>query len=322
MHSFKEFLCKIASRIAKHVQDLGGILTRQDLASYEVLCTQAIETKCRKSRLYSPPLPNGGLTTLSGVLMLEELRAPDADDPFFWHLLAEILKLIWRDRMRYFGDPGFCKLNWERFVSREYIRERTAKLRRDPRSVDLENGGPPQLSPGTIHFTTADAAGNVVSLTTSHGGSFGSCVTVPGTGITLGHGMCRFDPKPGLANSIAPGKRPLANVARIVMRQHSRDIAFGLPGGRRIPSVMISLAWQLMAGKSGSETIGTPRMHCIGYEPMEVVDWMPEKLQTELKKMGHRLQTIDHIGSCIDIAERARDGRLKIVSNVAVAAVD
>ena len=59
----------------------------------------------------------------------------------------------------------------------------------------------------TSHISTADLDGNLVALTQTHGGGFGSMVSVSGTGLLLGHGVGRFDPRPELVNSIAPANR-------------------------------------------------------------------------------------------------------------------
>src|SRR5262249_59492146 len=100
-----------------------------------------------------------------------------------------------------------------------------------------------QASPHrTIHVAAADREGNLVSMTISQGGLFGSCLAVPDTGIILGHGMCRFDPHPGLPNSPGPGKRPLNNVCPLIIRLPGRDVAIGARGGSRIVSVGARLA--------------------------------------------------------------------------------
>ena len=76
----------------------------------------------------------------------------------------------------------------------------------------------------------------MVSLTQTHGGGFGSMFTVPGTGLVFGHGVGRFDPRPGYANSIAPGKRPLHNMAPMLALRNGAPFAtYGIPGGRTIP---------------------------------------------------------------------------------------
>ena len=181
------------------------------------------------------------------------------------------------------------------------------QLRNAPRSVDLSVGPPARTSPGTIHISTADAQGNLVAVTISHGSSIGSCVTVPNTGITLGHGMSRFDPHPGLANSVGPGKRPLNNVCPTILRQPGRDVAFGLRGGRRIVSVDLSVAQQLLAGRSMLDVLCAPRLHTEGYDPIEVTESMPVSVRRELEKMGHRLAVVTTVAGAVNLAGIGRN---------------
>ena len=95
---------------------------------------------------------------------------------------------------------------------------------------------------GTIHLSAADGAGNMAALTLTHGGGFGARVTVEGLGLILGHGMSRFDPRPGRANSPGPGKRPLHNMCpTIVVRDGEPVLAVGARGGRRIPNCVLNI---------------------------------------------------------------------------------
>ena len=240
--------------------------------------------------------------------MLHEVAPPDPADPMYWHLLTEVLKIGWRDRLRYFGDPAGKAVDWPRFLSAEYVGRRTAALRKERLSVDRTPGPKIGASPGTIHISTADAQGNLVAVTISHGGSFGSCVTVPATGISLGHGMSRFDPHPGLPNSVGPGKRPLNNVCPTILRQPGRDVAFGLRGGRRIVSVNLSLACQLVQGASIAEALRAPRLHTEGYEPVQVTESMPAAMRAELEKIGHRLTVVPALAGAANAAEIGRGG--------------
>src|SRR5439155_11577341 len=92
---------------------------------------------------------------------------------------------------------------------------------------------------GTIHLSAVDASGLAVALTFTHGEGFGACVTVDGLGLILGHGMSRFDPRPGRPNSIAPGKRPLHNMCPTVVTRGGKPVlALGATGGRRIPNTL------------------------------------------------------------------------------------
>jgi gamma-glutamyltranspeptidase/glutathione hydrolase len=160
-----------------------------------------------------------------------------------------------------------------------------------------------------------------VSITISHGGYFGSSVTVPGTGIILGHGMCRFDPHPGLPNSVAPGKRPLNNVCPLILRQPGRDVAFGMRGGRRIVSVVTNVAYQLTQRRAVEDVVRSPRLHTDGYEPIEVTESLPAPIRGELEKMGHRLKVVATSGGSCNAAERKANGEMSAAASIVAAAI-
>ena len=104
----------------------------------------------------------------------------------------------------------------------------------------------------TTHLTVVDGEGNLVSVTTTLLSSMGSRVVLPETGILMNNGMMWFDPRPGSANAIAPGARPLCNMCPVIVTPTDGSwprIAGGASGGRRIlASVYQMLAWSLDFG--------------------------------------------------------------------------
>ena len=94
----------------------------------------------------------------------------------------------------------------------------------------------------TTHLNVVDREGNMVALTQTLLSLFGSKVVLPDTGILMNNGMMWFDPTPGRANSIAPGKRPLSNMCPVIMcDQSGYRTAIGASGGRRIMSAVLQL---------------------------------------------------------------------------------
>jgi gamma-glutamyltranspeptidase/glutathione hydrolase len=293
---------ELGRKIADHVQALGGLLTRKDMQSFQVLVGEAHHIPLGQTQAFTAVLPNGGLSSLSALHMLQQLPVRRHDDPLYWHQMIEVLKIAWRDRFRYLGDPRHAKVPIERLLSATYAQQATAQLRKQPSFVDHTPGPPALYSPGTIHMSTSDAEGNLVSVTISHGGAFGSCVTVPDSGITLGHGMCRFDPHPGLPNSVAGGKRPMNNTCPTILLSPDRKVASGLSGGRRIVSVNTRLAYDLLHGMEPKAVLAAPRLHLEGYEPAEVTKSMPPAIVTELEKMGHKIKLVNASGGAANIA--------------------
>ena len=94
----------------------------------------------------------------------------------------------------------------------------------------------------TTHLTVVDADGTMVATTTTLMASFGSRVVLPETGIAMNNGIMLFDPRPGRAASLAPGKRALTNMAPFILREGDTPImAGGASGGRHIMAAVFQL---------------------------------------------------------------------------------
>ncbi|MGH9662321.1 MAG: gamma-glutamyltransferase, partial [Bryobacteraceae bacterium] len=147
-----------------------------------------------------------------------------------------------------------------------------------------------------------------------------SCLTVPGTGIILGHGMCRFDPRSGLPNSPGPRKRPLNNVCPTILRQPGRDVALGLRGGRRIVSVATQLAMRLIDhGLAPAQAATAPRLHVEEHEPVEITD---ASLGERLTAMGHQVRNVASAGGWAHIVElRPGEKRIRAGGNIWAAGI-
>jgi len=296
---------ELGRTIADYLQSAGGILTREDMARYEAQVTEPLTTTYRNATVHGVVLANGGLTSLQALNMLECFAPAEGHSVEYWHVLAEVLKQAWRDRLIYLGDPDFAAVPVERLLSQDYAAGRVEAIKQHPAQVDER--APDLLvagSGGTVHVSAADAEGNLVAATITQGGSFGSCVTVPGTGIILGHGMCRLDPRPGRANSIAPWKRPLNNMAPMMVRLPDREVAVGMPGGRRIISVAAQLVQRIVdCGATGREAATAPRMHVEFKEPVQVTESVGEAVVEGLRRMGHGIEVVRAVGGAAHCAE-------------------
>jgi gamma-glutamyltranspeptidase/glutathione hydrolase len=144
----------------------------------------------------------------------------------------------------------------------------------------------------------ADSAGNVVSLTQTHGAFFGSFVTVPGTGLLFGHGMTRFDPRPDWPNSIAPGKRPLHNMAPMLALQDGRPVAaYGTPGGRTIVNNQALFSLGLFVySMEIADVLAIPRLHCEEAEPLKLEQRAGNEVFSALEDRGHRVEHVEKNG--------------------------
>jgi gamma-glutamyltranspeptidase / glutathione hydrolase len=296
---------EIGRRIGDYIENSGGVMTRADMAAFQPRVTEPLESSFRSAAVYGPILPNGSLSAMQILNMLDCFDPLPVDDVRYWHRIAEILKLGWRDRLRYVADPEFADVPVSRLLSRAYAAGRVEALRNFPDAVDRFGPYQPTANPhGTANVSAADREGNVVAMTLTQGNPFGTCVTVPGTGFTLGHGMCRFDPRPGLANSVAPGKRPLNNFCSLIIRCKDRDLAAGMQGGRRMVSVIPQVVQRMVDyGMSLHQAATSPRIHTMGYEPIECEEMPPFPFQKELRAFGHDVRAVSEVGRTVHLAE-------------------
>jgi gamma-glutamyltranspeptidase/glutathione hydrolase len=127
-----------------------------------------------------------------------------------------------------------------------------------------QSAGPvPEMGPGdTCHLDVADRFGNLVSATPS-GGWLHSSPVVPGLGFCLGTRAQMFTLTPGLASTLAPGRRPRTTLSPgLALRDGEPYLAFGTPGGDQ--QDQWTLAFFLnhaLFGMNLQEAIDAPAFH-------------------------------------------------------------
>ena len=163
----------------------------------------------------------------------------------------------------------------------------------------------------TTHVTVADAEGNVVATTQTINGLFGACVQVPGTGMIANNYMFNFDPHPGRALSVEPGKRVFTSMAPMMVRRDGRLLyALGLPGGLRIfPSALQALVNLLDHGMTLQEAVEAPRIWTEG-GAVEMEEAFPEAVEKALAGRGHEVARQQRIGGGMNAIAFGGDGSL------------
>ena len=302
----------IAQRIAEGFQKNGGLVTVKDLAAYRARLVEPLQLRWGDHTIFTGPLTNGGLTTLQ---MLATLQALD------WnslpagiertHLQIEAMRLAWRDRLTLFGDPDFVADPTKKMLSAGYAAECAGRVRAAVKSgKPLAHDVTAREHGGTLSFSAADRHGNFAALTLTHGNGFGARVSVDGLGLTLGHGMSRFDPDPGHPNGPAPGKRPLHNMAPVIVTRTGRPVlAVGGRGGRKIPnSVLEFLLHAVVRGEPLDTATKAPRIHTEGTSAVEFEQAWPAAETGALKKLGYTVKTA---GAATLSAVALEDGELR-----------
>lgn len=285
----------IAQRIAEQFTKHGGLVTAKDLAAYRAREVEPLKLTWRGFDIRTAPLTAGGLTVLQALQILRALDWDKLPAAFTrTHARIEALRFAWHDRLRLLGDPEKTKVPVAKLLSVDYAREAAMQISRVVRNgtlLPLQTQSREQ--PGTIHLSAADKHGNMAACTLTHGGNFGARVTVNGLGLTLGHGMSRFDLRPGRPNSPGPGKRPLHNMCpTIVLREGRPILALGARGGRQIPNALFEALTQFVAlGRDMTEAVAAPRLHTEGNATLQIEKTWPAGEVDALSRVGYQVKT-------------------------------
>ena len=316
----------VARLVEKEMQAGGGLLTREDLRSYQAKRRAPLRGSYRGyDVLAAPPPTSGGVVLLQMLNVLEgfDLRAMGFGSADYVHHLAEAMRRAFADRARHLGDPDFVKdMPLGRLISREYAAGLRATI------SDRASGSSPSSfewaaeSPETTHVSVVDADRNVVALTTTLEDGYGSRIVVPGAGFLLNNEMGDFNAGPGLTddkgligtapNLAGPGRRMLSSMTPTVLTRNDRPfLAIGSPGGRTIPNTVLQVILNVVDfGMNVQEAIDAPRIHH---------QWLPDVLRFErqgfspdtlalLAARGHRLDERESQGVAEGILVNVREG--------------
>jgi gamma-glutamyltranspeptidase/glutathione hydrolase len=284
-----------------------GSLTLADLKAYKPKAGPAL---CKPYRVYvvcTPPAPSGGPAVLEGLGILERTAIADhgPDTAQGWYLLAEASRLMYADRDRYMGDPDFVEVPTEGLLDPAYLKARADLI--GPVAGPPPGPGAPRgagvrapdatLEPtGTSHFVVVDAAGDVVSMTTTVESIFGSGRMV--AGFFLNNQLTDFSWTPAdakgvpAANAVAPNKRPRSSMApAIVLDRQGRFVAaVGSPGGTSIlgynlKGLVALLDWKLPV----ADALALPNLVARGSVYGTELDKMPPAIVEGLAAKGVKL---------------------------------
>jgi gamma-glutamyltranspeptidase/glutathione hydrolase len=291
----------------------GGFVCREDLASYRTVERSPVRADYRGWEILGPPPPAASGVHIAQMLNILEgydIAAMGFGSAATIHHLAEVLKIAFADRAAASGDPDFVGVPVERLTSKAYADERR-------RAIDA--GRAQQWGPGvaqiegahTTHMTAADAMGNVVATTQTINNLFGAKFLIPGLGTVPNNYMNLYDPRPGHALSLAPGKRVTTSMSPVMaLRDGKLVYALGLPGGKKIfPSALQALLNLIDHGMSLQEAVEAPRIWTEG-NALEVELAVPDAVRAKLTSIGHKVVAVPTVAGGMNAIQFHEDGSL------------
>ena len=294
---------KIAKITANFIQEQGGFLSYEDLASFQPEWVEPISTNYRGFDVWELPPNTQGLATLQILNILESFNLAELGlfSPEYIHLFIEAKKLAFADRAKFYSDPRFAELPIETLLSKDYAAKRRTEI--NPKKAALvDASGLPQHG-DTVYLATADEKGNMVSLIQSNYSGMGSGMTPPDLGFMLQNRGSLFSLDPKHLNVVAGGKRSFHTIIpAFVTKDGEPFISFGVMGGATQPQAQAQVLINIIdfgmnlqeAGDaprivhSGSSQPSGSRMKNGGTVSLESA--FDEKIRKELIKMGHKLK--------------------------------
>ena len=319
----------IAKKIVQAMKKNGGYISAEDLREYRPRFAEPLQITYRDHRVLAHPPPAGGAAVLlEGLNILENFSTNELgpNSARFLHLFAEALQRGHMDRSRYMGDPQFYDVPIEQIISKKRAKSLAKKINLQAATspTTLNPDSLFQEGENTTHYSIIDKNGNVVSNTYTLGYSFGSGVTIPGTGILLDNQMNNFayqygnpeviDRSASIGNRFEPGKRPMSTMTPIIIFDENNELKLitGSPGGALIPAAVMRVVTGVIDFDLNlGEATMLPRIH---------KDWPYKNLRMEkgfskdtlqiLKSYGHELEESKTMGSTqsILISAKGKEG--------------
>jgi gamma-glutamyltranspeptidase / glutathione hydrolase len=302
-----------AKKLAKFIQENGGIITEEDLSKYEAKWRNPIVFKYKDLKIISMSPPSSGGICLAQILKMVEpypLNKYGHNTLKTIQVITEAERRAYADRSYFLGDPDFIKIPNELLISEPYLTKRMAdfSFEKATLSSNVSHGNIEIIeSDQTTHYSIIDQFGNAISATTTLNGGYGSKLFATELGFFLNNEMDDFSSKPGEpnmfgligaeANRIQPEKRMLSSMTPTIIEKNGKlFMSVGTPGGSTIiTSVMQTILNVYEFNMTMQEAVNAPRFHH---------QWLPDEIKMEanaidlmtiskLKKLGYIINETD-----------------------------
>ncbi|CAF1581510.1 unnamed protein product [Rotaria sp. Silwood1] len=313
----------LADKIVKEIQDHGGIITKQDLANYQVDFNEALHVNLNDSlTAFTTQAPSSGpilifiLNILRGYNIIERDLKKTSTAALFYHRLIEAFKFAYAERSE-LGDPSKINITGliHNLTSKDYADSIRARIN-DHKTFGFEYYGGTwldKLKTGTSHISVVGSDGDAVAMTSTVNLYYGSKVLGSETGIIYNdemddfstpHTINYFGVPASPANFIAPGKRPISSMSPLILLENANQRiqqVIGASGGTKITTSVAQVAMlNLWFNENIKEAIDAPRLHS-QLLPEEVMaeQGFDYNILQKLKQRGHNITCSAYGGSVI-----------------------
>lgn len=310
---------ELAEEIAAAFKRDGGFITVKDLAAVpdKVQWKEPLSINYRGYTVYNNPPPGMGIQQLQTLKIMEgfDLQAMGHNSVEYLAHLFEAVYLSRLDTDKYVGDPDYVDVPSDMLLSDDYIakqREKVVARVKARKAGNWQGLGELKVSEplaqvwddkyqyATTSLSAADQWGNVVVITQTHGGGFGSGYVAGETGLVFNNALEWMSYAPGLANSVEPGK----GVGWCIggMMQFHKDgkpqLNVGSPGSFGILQSVPQIAMNVVDFNMNiQDAISAPRFRWkdeLGSVPAKEIiieTRVDDEVLSKLREMGYALDT-------------------------------
>ena len=290
---------RLAEKIDADMRAHGALLNGDDLAAYKTVHTQPLEGSYRDWAVTTNRPPGGGLMLLEMLNTLEpfDLAGMGHNSLDYVRTVAEAMKRATSDKDEFIGDPAFVDVPVSRLADKRYAAGLAEAIRRGEKASVARLQRAPEAA-DTTHVSVLDEHGNAVTMTHSLGMPSG--VITDGLGFMYNGCMGVFDPRPGRAGSLAPGKGRFSSMCPSILYREKGTPAMvvGAPGGTQIAmGVLQSILNVVDFDMSAVEAVSAPRFSATS-DAIDVTNRIPRFIQRALEADGYQVIR-SHLGFAI-----------------------
>ncbi|NCX34343.1 MAG: gamma-glutamyltransferase [Proteobacteria bacterium] len=305
-----------AKKIIDSMKANGGLISYKDLSEYKVYIRKPIVANYRDNKVFTAGPPSGGgitLLTALNILSNFDLSKYQSNSVMTYHLISEALRRGHNNRSSEVGDPNFYKVPVDDLLSNKRTKElsKTIRLNKASKASVVKPISIQNESRDMTHYSIIDSDGNAVSNTYTLGASFGSGVTIPGTGILMNNQMNNLMFRSGdvskegrrvsIGNRFKPGKRPMSTMAPVMVFNSNNDLTLitGSPGGSYIPAAILRvLTGVIDFNLPIGEATMLPRVHKDWpYAGIDYEKTLSSDIVNSLDNIGHKTSSNKTMGS-------------------------
>jgi len=313
---------KTAEMLVSYIQDLGGVITKEDLEKYEAKWRKPISFTYKGATIHSMSPPSSGGICMAQILKsVEPYHIEQYKHNSIKHiqLLTEAERRAYADRAHFLGDSDFIHIEIDSLISSAYLNNRMKSFSWDKANTsdEISHGKLNAYeSNETTHYSIIDPFGNAVAVTTTLNSGFGSKVCIEDAGFFLNNEMDDFSIKPGVANSyglvgaeanaVAPEKRMLSSMSPTIVEQDGKlKMVLGSPGGSTIiTSVLQNIINVIDFDMGMQEAVSRPRFHH---------QWLPDNIKFEPRFNKSVFKKLKAIGYNIDQSKAPVIGKVDAI---------